>query len=169
MPETRRRYTWSRRFDDPLIPVAVIDTVDTVLARWLANARWLDSAEASAGEDGSLTVTAVVRGRDQWRVRERALKLSRALAAALRVRRDMLGTPVAAKLPPHTHRGAAAVAWRLEQQARQQEHGYREGGDGLSDDGFAVAEAPDASEGHRPGGRNDRAGDDPRRHLEAVT
>lgn len=110
MPESRRRFTWKLTFDgDHLMPHEVFPDVERVMGFWVNNPKYpgkfLD-LEIGGIYFGFLQVGMTIVGRDQWRCRERAGWIARALMSAAHVKYAEVVEPKQERLPPHEHRGA---------------------------------------------------------------
>lgn len=105
MPETRRRYTWTVHFDDPLMAREVAQLVWDTSLYWESARKWLTRPEVAGTLFGVMQVSITVRARDQWAVHRRATYFAAAVAAKAKVTLKQMGPPVPEKLPPHTNRG----------------------------------------------------------------
>lgn len=105
MAETRRVYTWTIDFDDPLMPAELGSQVMDVAQRWCAMVSGLSNPHIGGTMFGLLQVSVTVQARDRWAVHRKAMRFAAAMAASCRTTLTQLGQPTPEKLPPHTNRG----------------------------------------------------------------
>lgn len=109
MAESRRRYQWVAGWDDELSAVAAQQQIATAIERWASRWSWFQGGRVELLDGGRVLVEVTIRGRDQWAVHRRQVRLIAAVAASLRMRRSLFGDPVPLRLPPHGNRGRAAA------------------------------------------------------------
>ena len=110
MPQTRRRYTWTLTWDDPLMHSEVVGPIRDTGLRWvlLKPKRYLD-IEFAGEALGLLRVTLTTIGRDEMATLKYARHFAKALAVVSRIPVRLLNSPDPDKLPPHDHRGSRAI------------------------------------------------------------
>lgn len=109
MAERRLVFTWTLTFSgDVLMASEVEPDVRRVLAFWTNHpnypGKFID-LHIGGVILGIMQVRMTIIGHDQWRCRQRAEWISRALQSAARVSRVEVQYPAQATLPPHQHRG----------------------------------------------------------------
>ncbi len=110
MAERRLVFTWTLTFEgDRLMPGEVEPDVRRVLAFWTEHPKYpgkFYDLRIGGVAYGFMQVTMTIMGHDQWRCRQRAAWISRALMSAAHVKYVEVAEPEMAKLPPHEHRGS---------------------------------------------------------------
>lgn len=109
MPDSRIRFTWRLTFDgDRLMADEVAPDVRRVLEFWVNHpkypGRFVDLVLAGM-MFGIMEIHLTVIAHDQWRCRQRADWIARALTSAAHVRYVEVFMPEQKRLPPHQHRG----------------------------------------------------------------
>lgn len=108
MAGARLRFTWRLTFaGDPLMAGEVEPDVRRVLEFWVNHPRYpgkFVDLEMNGVMFGVMQVGLTIIAHDQWRCRQRAAWVSRALMSAARVTRIEV-IPEQDRLPPHEHRG----------------------------------------------------------------
>jgi hypothetical protein len=110
MADTRLRFTWTLTFDgDDLMASEVEPDVRRVLDFWTHHPGYPGKFTDLCIDGivyGIMQIKLTIIGHDQWRCRQRAAWISRALMSAAHVRYVEVAEPEQAKLPPHEHRGS---------------------------------------------------------------
>lgn len=110
MANARLRFTWTLTFGgDRLMASEVEPDVRRVMEFWVNHPKYPNKfVDLHIGgiAYGFMQVKMTIIGHDQWRCRQRAAWIARALMSAARVTRVEVADPEQDRLPPHEHRGS---------------------------------------------------------------
>jgi hypothetical protein len=110
MANARLRFTWRLTFaGDRLMAAEVLPDVTRVMKFWVNHPKYskkFTDLHLGGYQYGRLEVAMTITAHDQWRCRQRAAWISRALMSAAHVRYVEVADPQQDRLPPHEHRGS---------------------------------------------------------------